>query len=63
MAIKKEVSHRVTQKVCHLHNGIFHSIPVHLCHTLSVLLYRFPCVIHYNKLWNERKEGFFQRIT
>ena len=28
---------------CHLHNGIFH--PIQLCHTLSILLYHFPCVI------------------
>ena len=26
MTVKEQISHGVIQKICHLHNGIFHSI-------------------------------------
>ena len=49
------------EKVCQLHNGIFYLIQ--LCHTLSILLYHFPCVIHQTSLRNnrmrEKKRLFF----
>ena len=40
MTIKQQINHGAIQKVCHLHNDIFH--PIHLCHTLSILLYHIP---------------------
>ena len=43
MTIKQQINHGDIQKVCHLHNDIFHSI--HLCHTLPTLLYHLPCII------------------
>ena len=44
MAIKQQIKHGAIQKVCHLHNAIFY--PIQLYHTLSILLYHFPCDIH-----------------
>ena len=44
MAIQQPVNHGTIQKVCYLHNGIFH--PIHLCDTLSNLLFRVPYLIH-----------------
>ena len=41
---KKKIKHGVIQKVCHLHNDIFH--PIQICHTLSILLSYFPCIIY-----------------
>ena len=38
MTIKQQISHRVIQKSCHLHDRIFHSIPFHLCHFVNVTL-------------------------
>ena len=41
MTVKTHINlHIALQKVCHLHNGIFHSI--NLCHILSILLYHLP---------------------
>ena len=45
----------------HFHNAIFHSISFHLCHTLCQF-YSIASLVLFtrnNKLWNERKEGFF----
>ena len=53
---KKQIKHGVIQKVCHLHNDIFH--PIQLCHTLSILLYHFPCVIHEASLRNYRMRKY-----
>ena len=39
MTIKQQLNHGTIQKVGHLHNGIFH--PIHICHTLSILLFHF----------------------
>ena len=44
MKIKYQIKHGAIQEVYHLHNGIFHAIP--LCDTLLILRYHFPCVIH-----------------
>ena len=44
MTVKQHINHGAIQKVCHLHNGIFHSI--NLCYTFSILLYHLLCVIH-----------------
>ena len=44
MTIKQQINHETIQKVCHLHNDVFH--PIHLHHTLSVLLFHVPYVIH-----------------
>ena len=44
MTVKQQTSHGTIQKVCHLHNGIFH--PIHLGHTLSILLFHLPNVIY-----------------
>ena len=44
MTIKQQINHGAIQKVCHLHNGIFHYI--NLCHTLTILLYLLSCVTH-----------------
>ena len=52
MTMKQQIKHGAFQKVYHLHNGIFHSIQ--LCHTLSILLNYFPCVIPYTLLGNYR---------
>ena len=52
MTMKLQIKHGAFQKVYHLHNGIFHSIQ--LCHTLSILLNYFPCVIPYTLLGNYR---------
>ena len=43
MTTNQQINHGVIQKVCHLHNCIFH--PIHLRRSLSTLLYHFPCVI------------------
>ena len=43
MTIKQQLNHGTIQKVGHLHNGIFH--PIHICHTLSILLFHVPYVI------------------
>ena len=44
MTMKQQITHGAIQELCHLHDGIFH--PIHLCHTLSILLYQLPFVIH-----------------
>ena len=76
MAVKQHINHGAIQKVCHLHNGIFHSM--NLCHTFSISsllsqspIYSITSFVLFsknNKLWNERKEEFLyiwllQRIT
>ena len=55
MTIKQQIKHRAIQKVCHLHNGIFHPIPL-----VTLCQFYFPFCFSLNftkKLWNERK-GF-----
>ena len=57
MTVKQQSDHGVIEKVCHLRNGIFHSI--NLCHTSQ--FYSITSLVlftKHNKLWNERKEGF-----
>ena len=44
MIVKQQINHGTIEKVCHLHNGIFHSND--LCCTFSILVYNFRCVIH-----------------
>ena len=67
--MKQQISHGAIPRVCHLHNGIFHSIPCYLCHTLSIFLSASPeLVTKNNKLLNKIKEDFLnvwllQRIT
>ena len=59
MTIKQQITHGTIPKVCHLYNGIFHSIPCYLCHALSIFLSTSPeLVTKNNKLWNETKEDF-----
>ena len=43
MTVKQQVNHGTIQRVCQLDNGIFH--PIHLCHTLLILLFNLTCVI------------------
>ena len=52
MIIKTQIKRGAIQKVCHLHNDIFHHIQ--LCQTLSILLYDFSCVSHSASLRNYR---------
>ena len=59
MTIKQQIKHGAIQKVCHLHNGIFY--PIQLCHTLSILLHHFPCVIH--KTYQETIEWEGKRFS
>ena len=57
MAIEQQTKHGTIQKVYHLDNGIFH--PIHLGHTLSILLFHLPVLFtKNNKLLTKRKEGF-----
>ena len=51
MTIKQRINHGTIQKVCHLHDRIFR--PIHLSHTLSILLFHLPCDIHLE--WEKRK--------
>ena len=44
MTVKQHINYGAIQKVCHSHDGIFHSI--NRCHTFSILLYHLSCVIH-----------------
>ena len=44
MNIKQQINKGTIQKVCHLYKGVFR--PIYLCHTLLILLYYLPCVIH-----------------
>ena len=37
MTVRLYINHGAIQRVCHLHNGIFHSI--NLCHTFLILFY------------------------
>ena len=59
MRIKQQINHWTIQKVCQLHNDIFHSIHLFLFTTLPILLYHLSCVIKNNKLWDEKKKIFF----
>ena len=63
MTIKQQIKYVAIQKVCHLHNGSFR--PVQLCHTLSILLYRF--LVPFSKLHQETIEWegkrFFAYMT
>ena len=53
MKIKQQNSHEAIQKVCQLHNRIFH-------YTSSVAPPSFPELFtKINKLWSERKQDFF----
>ena len=44
MKIKQQVHYGAIEKVRHLYKDVIH--PIHLYDTLSILLYRLPCVIH-----------------
>ena len=50
MTIKQKINQGAIQKVCHF---------IHLCNTLPILLYHLSCNIKSNKLWKEKKEGFY----
>ena len=51
MTIKQQFNHGAIQTTCHLLNGIFHSIPFHLCNNLLILLCRLP-LCHSLKITN-----------
>ena len=58
MRMKQQIKHGAIQRVCHLHNSIYH--PIQLSHFVNFTL-SLPLSYSLNltkKLWNERKEDF-----
>ena len=52
MAIKQQIGHGAIQKVYHLHNSIFHSIPFHSTCTTLCPFYSFPAGNYMFKVGN-----------
>ena len=59
--VKKQISHDTTEKVCHLHYGIFSSYS--RCHTCSIFITIFALFPQNSKLWNQKSNGILETAT